>query len=115
MHKKLGRRYHTFKYTGAAAVAQSIAPGTGEFRLAGFAIHASGAVGAESITFTIDDKDGAAYDVEIHSVSLNGLTSKVSMIPWDERIPIKEGSELDVAWANGGTLTYGLKVFIEQE
>lgn len=111
----LADRYHIYKYTGAAAVAQAIRPGGGEFRLAGFALHASGAIAAESITFTTDDIDGAVYDTEIESVDLTGLTDKVYMIPSDERIPIKQKSELDVAWANGNTVTYGLKVFIEQE
>jgi len=111
----LSPRYHIYKFTGALAVAQSIGPGGGEFRLAGFVLHASGAIAAESITFTTDDIEGAVYDTVLENVDLTGLTDLVYMIPQDERVPIKQDSELDVAWANANTVTYGLKVLIEQE
>lgn len=112
----LSSRYDIYKYTGSAAISQAIAPGDAqEFRLAGFMIHGSAAFAAEAITFTLDDVDGANYDCEILSVDLDGLTSKTHMIPSDERIPLKKGTEIDVAHANTNSRTYGLKVFIEKE
>lgn len=108
-------RYDIYPFTGAVALSETIAPGGGEFRLAGFSYHAGGVSANEAISFTTDAESGAAYDTEIYSVSLNALTDKISMIPVDERIPLKAGDEIDIAWANTNTETYGVKVFIERE
>ena len=108
-------KYDEYDFTGAAAIASAIAPTGAEFRLAGFSIHASAALAAEDITFTVDSRKGANYDAEILSVDLDGLTSKVHMIPFDERVPLKSGDEIDVAHTNTNLRTYGLTVFIERE
>jgi hypothetical protein len=111
----ISRRYDEYKYTGSGAISQTIAPGGGEFRLAGFMIHANLGFAAESITFTLDSQDGSAYDHELASVSVSGLTDKVYMIPADERCPLKDKDEIDIALTNASGRTYGLKVFIERE
>lgn len=124
------KRYDVYEWTGTAALDKtlplakaahpSISPSPrvksgGEWRFAGFTLHTDGAIGAESITFVTNDGEGAAYDTVLLSVDLTGLTDKKYMIPADERVPLKDGDELDIDWANGGGDTYGIRVFIERE
>lgn len=108
-------RYDIYSFTGSAAIAETIVPKGGEFRLAGFAIHGSAAFTSADMTFTLDANEGANYDVEILAETIPAATSHTKMIPADERIPLKQGDEIDVAFANGGGATYGLFVYIERE
>lgn len=111
----LAARYDIYSITGSGAIASTIVPKGGEFRLAGYTIHASAALAAEAITFTLDAIDGAAYDVEILNDTTVAGTSDKYMIPADERIPLKPGDEIDIAYANTNSRTVGIKVFIERE
>lgn len=116
MGVKLSDRYDIYSFTAASgAIAETIIPKGGEFRLAGYTIHADLALAAEAITFTLDAVDGAAYDVVLLSDTTLAATDDHYMIKSDERVPLKQGDEIDIAYANTNNRTYGLKVFIERE
>jgi hypothetical protein len=94
--------------TGAVALDSTLAPGH-SFKIVAVRIHLSSAAGSENFTMTLDSGLGAAYDCEFYAKDLNGLTSWA--IPLTE-LPeyIWTGDEVDFAWANTGTVTYGLEV-----
>jgi len=111
----ISNRYDIYKFTGSGVIAKTIVPKGGEFRLAGYTIHGSAALAAEAITFDLDAIDGAAYDVELLSDTTLAAADDHFMIPEDERVPLKQGDEIDIAYANTNNRTYGLKIFIERE
>lgn len=116
MSVKLADRYTEYPFTGNAAIDETIVhEGAQEWRLAGFSIHGSANFTSADITFTVDSRRGANYDVEILSETIPADTDHVKMIPSDERVPLKVGDELDIAFANAGGATYGLVVYIEHE
>jgi hypothetical protein len=108
-------RYDVYRFTGAVAIAETIVPSGGEFRLAGFTIHGDATFAATPLTFTLDSRDGSAYDVVLLSQTLTAAADDKYMIPEDERVPLKPGDEIDIAYANGNSVTYGLTVLIERE
>ena len=106
----------TFAGGGAETAAFVITSGTVSrvpWELAGFAIHADAAMGVGSITFTVDNEDGADFDFVITDLTtdLNGLTDYSEMLAFEKRIPLKANDLVRVAWANAGGDDYGLKVY----
>ncbi len=93
--------------TGAVAIATTIAPGV-PWQLEGIRVHLSAAGGAGNLTATVDNGAGAVYDVVILT---QDMTSVVDLV-WNTGCPLdfEAGDELDIAWANAGTKTYGLEV-----
>ncbi len=84
------------------------------WELAGFAFHRDASpAGAESITFTVDNADGADYDFVIEDLTkdLNGLANWSNMLPFEKRIPLNPNDLVRVAWANAGADNYGLKIY----
>ena len=93
--------------TGADAIAKTLAPGIA-WQLEGIRVHLSAAGGAGNLTATIDHGTGAPYDVVILTQDMTTVTDLV----WTPERPLEflAGDELDIAWANTGTKTYGLEI-----
>lgn len=97
-------------YTGAVALAHTLAP-TQSFRLKEVRIHLSAAGGAGNFTAKVDAINGTAYDLNIIT---QDMTAVVDFI-WQptHEMQFESGDEIDFAWANVGTKTYGLTVVYE--
>jgi hypothetical protein len=93
--------------TGAAAIASTLAPGE-YWRLEEIRVHLSAAGGAGNLTAKIDSGAGAAYDVVILTQDMAAVTDLV----WtpDRPMDFTDTDELDIAWANASTRTYGLEI-----
>lgn len=96
--------------TGAAAIASTLKPGQ-RFRLKEVRIHLSAAGGAGDFTATVDNGVGAAYDLQIIK---QDMTSVLDLV-WQPTAPMafEATDEIDFAWANAGTKTYGLEVIYD--
>jgi hypothetical protein len=97
----------THRATGAAAISTSLAPGRA-FQLLEIRVHLSAAGGAGNFTATVDANAGAAYDITLLTQDMTSVTNLV----WTPDCPLHfdSGDEIDFAWANVGTKTYGLEV-----
>lgn len=97
----------THRATGAAAIATTLAPGRA-FQLLEIRIHLSAAGGAGNLTVTVDANAGAAYDLNIITQDMTAVTNLI----WQPTYPMHfdSGDEIDFAWLNAGTKTYGLEV-----
>ena len=94
--------------TGAAAIATTLAPGEA-FKLLEVRVHLSAASAtSENLTLTMDAQAGANYDAVILTKDLNTLTSYVYSYE-DDRY-FTDSDEIDVAWANSDSRTYGLEI-----
>lgn len=94
--------------TGSGAVSSTVAPGVA-WRIDSVRIHLSAAGGAGDLTATIDAGAGSAYDVVILTQDMTSVTDFV----WfpDRDLIFTSTDELDIAWANGSSRTYGLEVY----
>ena len=97
----------TQRATGAAAIASTLAPGVA-WQLESIRVHLSAAGGAGDLTATINHGSAAAYDVVLLT---QDMTAVVDLV-WSPDRPMEflAGDELDIAWANTGTKTYGLEI-----
>jgi hypothetical protein len=93
--------------TGAAAIAKTLAPGK-KFYLHGIRVHLSAAGGAGNLTITMDAITGATYDTVVLTQDMTSVVD-LAWIPTHPMI-FDAGDELDVAWANASTRTYGLEI-----
>lgn len=100
----------TQRVTGTAAVATTLAPSTA-WQLEGIRVHLSAAGGAGDLTATIDHSDGSAYDVVLLT---QDMTSVVDLV-WSPERPMEflPDDELDIAWANGSSRTYGVELLFK--
>ena len=98
-------RFH--RATGAVAIASTLAPGVA-WQLESIRIHLSAAGGAGNFTATLDHGIGAVYDVVILTQDMTAVTNYI----WTAERPLEFDAsvEVDFAWANAGTKTYGLEV-----
>lgn len=93
--------------TGAAALAMTLAPGV-PFKIVGVRLHLSAAGGAsENFTMTLDSGQAAAYDTVLLSQDMNTATDVVD----NTEHFFEADDEVDFAYANTNTRTYGLEVF----
>ena len=101
MSKLVGRS------TGAAAVAYTLAPDA-RWMLEEFRIHLSAVGTAGNLTITVDDADGAVYDVVLYTLSMVTITDHV----WKPVNPIifDTSDTVVVAWANASNRTYGIEI-----
>lgn len=101
-------RFH--RVTGAAAIASTLVPGVA-WQLEEIRVHLSAAGGAGDLTATLDHSVGAAYDTVILTQDMTSLTDYV----WHCERPMEfdADTELDIAWANANTRTYGLEVIFK--
>ena len=97
-----------YRATGAAAIAETITPTT-PIELVSVRLNLSAAGGAaENFTVTIDSAAAAVYDTVIFSQDMNAVADLLWLPP--QPIPILNCDELDFAYANSNTRTYGLEV-----
>ena len=100
--------YKTHRATGALAIASTLAP-TAQIELVSIKLHLSAAGGAaENFTATVDSVTAGAYDVVLFSQDMTTVADIV-WVPTGP-IPIMKGDEIDFAFANSNTRTYGLEV-----
>jgi hypothetical protein len=97
----------TQRATGSAAIAETLAPGTA-WQLESIRVHLSAAGGAGDLTATINHGVAAAYDIVLLTQDMTSVTDLV----WSPERPMEflPDDELDIAWANAGTKTYGLEI-----
>jgi len=103
----------TQPFTGAAAIAEALAPGV-NFRLLRIEAHWSAApTDSESITVTLDAGRGAAYDVLLDSIdpSVGSVTDIV--FTYGEGYEYEYNDEIDIAYTNTGTDTISGKYVYE--
>ncbi len=93
--------------TGAAAIAFSLAPDIA-FQLNELRIHLNGAGGAGDLTITLNAQAGAVYDVVLLTQDMTAVTD-IILLPAQPHHFVR-GDSIDIAWANGGTKTYGIDV-----
>ena len=99
--------YKVHRATGNGAIASTLAPGR-QIELVCVKLHLSAAGGAaEDFTVTIDSATDAVYDVVLFSQDMNAVADVV-WVP-ERPIPIMK-DEIDFAYNNGNTRTYGLEV-----
>jgi hypothetical protein len=98
-------RFH--RATGGVAIASTLAPGKA-WQLESIRLHLSAAGGAGDFTATLDHGAGAAYDLVIATQDMTTTTDYV----WHTERPMEfdADTELDFAYANANTRTYGLEV-----
>ena len=97
----------THRSTGALAIATTLAPGVA-WQFESIRVHLSAAGGAGDLTATIDHGSNAVYDIVLLT---QDMTSVVDLV-WSPERPMEflAGDELDIAWANANTRTYGLEI-----
>lgn len=98
--------------TGAVAVAFTLAPGVA-FDLREVRIHLSAAGAAGNLTITMDAILGAPFDLALLT---QDMTSVIDFV-WIPTQPMSflTGDEIDFAWANGSSRTYGITVLYDVE
>ncbi|MES0334737.1 MAG: hypothetical protein SFH39_00045 [Candidatus Magnetobacterium sp. LHC-1] len=96
--------------TGAAAVAMTVTnprPGH-KWQLKEVRVHLSAVGTAGNLTVTIDSGTNVVYDTVLKTQDMTSITDMY----WQPEKPIILDStdEIDIAWANSGTKTYGVEV-----
>jgi hypothetical protein len=107
MMESTRRGITTQRATGAAAIAVTIAP-TKKWQLHEIRLHLDAAGGAGDLTVTIDSGVDPVYDTVIATQDMTSVTDYY----WQPNDPIKfsKTDELDIAWANANTKTYGIEI-----
>ncbi len=94
--------------TGNAAIASTLQAAR-PIKIVAVKLHLSAAGGAvENFTVTIDSATDPVYDVLLYSQAMNAVQDVV-WVP-DPPIPVMGNDEIDFAYNNGNTRTYGLEV-----
>lgn len=94
--------------TGATALAQALAPKT-PFKLLSALLHLNTAATQETFTIKVDAGRAAnVYDTLLLSQAMSGIQDVVRT--WEDGLDLKEDDEVDSAWTNTDTATYGLTV-----
>lgn len=107
---ELNARSKVVNVTGAGAVAYTLKPGA-KFRLKEIRVHLSAAGGAGNLTATVDAAAGAAYDAVVYSQDMASVTD----LFYQPTFPIQfeAADEVDFAWPNASSRTYGLSVYYD--
>ena len=103
-------------FTGAVTAVGTLAPAAA-FRLLGLRFHMGSALAAgETLTITVDDGAGAAYDIVLYSQDLGttDIRDVVVEFPRNSAYEFNAADEIDIALsANAGGDTYGCKIIHE--
>lgn len=98
---------NTERATGAAGLAETLAPSV-PFQLLEIRVHlGSASATSENLTITMDAKAGAAYDTVLYSVDMDTVADLV--VTFEHRY-FSNADEIDIAWTNTNTETYGLEI-----
>ena len=102
-----------FYSTGVGAIAASAPASPGGSRLNAVLLHlsAGGAVG--NLTVKINSVKGAAYDTVFETKAMSAIAD-YAYIP-NNPVVLEPGDSIDVAYANGGSATYGLQIILLNE
>ncbi len=108
------RDFETTRVTASAAIALSAAvPTASRRRLVSVTVHfAVAPSSAGSLTITLNDAAGAAYDTILVSANMIGVTDYF-YAPTTVDILLNAGDSIDVAYANPDGRTYGAQVKLE--
>jgi hypothetical protein len=98
-------RFH--RATGSTAIASTLAPGVA-WQLEEIRIHLSAAGGAGDFTATLDHGTGTAYNCVMYTKDMTSITNHVYHFQRPEEFDA--ATEMDFAWANSNSRTYGLEV-----
>lgn len=104
-------KYRVQRATGGAAIAMNIAPGVA-WQLESIRVHLAAGGAAGDLTATVDANASTAadeYDIVIVSHDMTGVTDYLYQP--DRPIPFGPDDELDIAYTNSGTETYGVEVY----
>ncbi len=96
------------KVTGTTGAVALVTSATGDLVLESVRVHLSAVGGTGVLTVTVDDNDGAVYDVVLASQDMTSLADYV-YIPTNG-LNFKAGDKINVNYANAGNKTYGVKV-----
>ena len=100
--------------TGAGVLAFTLAPNRNIVLIA-IKLHLSGnGQGNEKFTATVDSTEGSAHDVVAASQNMTGNADFVRLYEADG-LPFERGDEIDFAFANSGSVTFGLEVVYREE
>jgi hypothetical protein len=104
---KLNKR--VFRATGAAAIAETLAPASA-YQIEEIRLHLSAAGGAaENLTVTLDCAAGVEHDIVIKT---EAMAAVVDLLYQPTRpLIFSAGDEIDFAYANTNTRTWGLTVY----
>ena len=99
--------------TGSGVLAETIAPDLNNgqsWQLEEIRIHLSAVGGAGSTNFTaqLDHESGAVYDLIIFDQDLTAITD-LSFQP-ERPLEFRQDTELDIAYDNNNSVTWGLEV-----
>lgn len=102
------RRTLKANFTGAAAIAIGLDIPGGHYELISVTAHFSGDPGVENLTITLDANAGAAYDVNLLTQAMSGVTNLL----WQPDAPLilERGDQLEIAMTNANTRTYGIQI-----
>lgn len=123
-HKTPGQAREVYEHpaTGAAAISESLTPsnlGNRPFKILGIRLHFDSAPStSENFTVTLNDGNGAAYDTVLYKrdLSVGSVTDLVldrSDLHLDEGHMFKKTDQIDIAFTNTDTNTYGLVIEYE--
>jgi len=100
--------------TGASHIAESLSVFSNDvpFVLVEIRIHLSKAGAANDLTATVDSNAGTAYDTIILTQDMS-LVVDLQEVYDDNEKCFQSGDQLDFAWTNGGSATWGLEVIVE--
>lgn len=105
--------FQSWPSTGAGVMASTIAP-TAPVSLVAVKLHLDAAGGtAENFTITIDSARGVEYDCLLFSQDMETVTDVLWVL--EEPLPILDGDELELAYANTNSRTWGLEVITQRE
>lgn len=98
--------------TGAAAIATSLTvPSGATYQLISVSCKFSAAPAtSESLTITLDANAGAAYDTLLYTVNPSATAMTTMLWQPDEPLFLEGGDQIDVAFTNTDTRTYGLQI-----
>ena len=96
--------------TGAAAIAASTSL-SAAFKLVSVTVHFSAApTTSEALTITLNANDGAAYDTLLFSEDPSATSATDIVFIPDGDLVFESGDEIDVAFTNTDTRTYGVRI-----
>lgn len=102
-------------FTGATAIAETLAPGV-KFRLLRIEAHWGAAPSdSENFTVTLDAGDGSDYDVLIDSVDPSAGSQTDLVFIYGVGYEYEPDDEIDIAYANTGTDTISGRYVYELE
>ena len=104
-------------FTGSAAISADTArvQPASAFRLLRVELHLDSAPAsqAEDFTVTLDAGDGAEYDVNLFTLDLYTTATQDLVVEFGEGYEFESDDEIDIAWTNTPTETYGLRIVYE--